>query len=48
MLDILRDLIGVAPAGLEFLEYVFLYGLVGVGFVLLYKLVLIIVGFIRP
>lgn len=48
MLDILRELVGRPPAGLEFLEYVFLVALVGVGFGCLYKLILFIVSIIKP
>jgi len=44
MIDVLRELIGQAPAGLEFMEYMFQYGLVLLGSVLLYKMITAITG----
>ena len=47
MLETLRSLIGIAPAGLEFMEYFAMFALVILGFGLLFTLVLKILGIFK-
>ena len=48
MIDVLRQLIGVPPAGLEFLEYVFALVVLCFMFYALLKIISIFISFIKP